>query len=76
MAGTVGQHLMAQFVCMSNILVSLVWAINDPNYLAGYKSCLDYYRDHAIEPDGRVYPRWAYTNEDSAPGMFNKDGFY
>ena len=50
--------------------------INDPKYLAGYQSCLDYYCAHAIKPDGRVYPRWAYTNEDSAPGQFNKYGFY
>ncbi len=50
--------------------------INDPNYLRGYQSCLDYYRDHAIKPDGRVYPRWAYTNEDAMPGKFNKEGFY
>jgi hypothetical protein len=51
-------------------------AINDPAYLRGYQSTLDYYRDHAIKPDGRVYPRWAYTNEDAMPGQFNKDGFY
>ncbi|MBK0378441.1 alpha-L-rhamnosidase-related protein [Mucilaginibacter segetis] len=50
--------------------------INDPAYLNGYKSCLDYYRDHAIKPDGRVYSRWAYTNEDAMPGKYNKEGFY
>jgi len=50
--------------------------INDPNYLNGYKSCLDFYRDHAIKPDGRVYPRWAYTNEDAMPNQWNKEGFY
>jgi hypothetical protein len=50
--------------------------INDPNYLRGYATCLDFYRDHAIQPDGRVYSRWAYTNEDAGPGQFNKDGFY
>jgi len=50
--------------------------INDPEYLNGYKSCLNFYRDHAILPDGRVYPRWAYTNEDAMPGKFNKYGFY
>lgn len=50
--------------------------INDPKYLKGYQSCLDYYRDHAIKPDGRVYPRWAYTNEDAMPGKFNQYGFY
>jgi len=51
-------------------------AINDPKYLAGYQSCLDFYCAHAIKPDGRVYPRWAYTNEDAMPGKFNKYGFY
>ena len=51
-------------------------AINDPKYLNGYKSCLDYYCAHAIKPDGRVYPRWAYTNEDAMPGKFNQYGFY
>ncbi len=51
-------------------------AINDPQYLKGYQSCLDFYRDHAIKPDGRVYSRWAYTNEDAMPGQFNEYGFY
>ncbi len=51
-------------------------AIDDPNYLAGYRDCLDFYRDHAIKPDGRVWPRWAYTNEDAMPGEFNNKGFY
>jgi hypothetical protein len=51
-------------------------AINDPDYLKGYQSCLDFYRDHAIKPDGRVYSRWAYTNEDAMPGAYNAEGFY
>ena len=50
--------------------------INDENYLSGYKDCLDYYRDHAIKPDGRVWPRWAYSNEDMMPGEMNDKGFY
>ncbi len=51
-------------------------AIDDPSYLKGYQSCLDFYRDHAIKPDGRVFPRWAYTDEDMMPGQGNKAGFY
>ncbi len=51
-------------------------AIDDPQYLKGYQSCLDFYRDHAIKPDGRVFARWAYTDEDRAPGQGNKEGFY
>jgi hypothetical protein len=51
-------------------------AIDDENYLSGYRHCLDYYRDHAIEPDGRVKARWAYTDEDAMPGSADSLGFY
>jgi hypothetical protein len=51
-------------------------AINDENYVGGYKKCLDYYRDHAIQPDGRVKSRWAYTDEDAMPGSADTLGFY
>lgn len=50
--------------------------INDSNYLKGYKECLDFYRDNAIAPDGKVWPRWAYNNEDAMPGKFTGKGFY
>ena len=64
-------------ICLhEQYIAQLGLGIDDPNYLKGYKSCLDFYRDHAIKPDGRVYPRWAYTNEDAMPGQFNKYGFY
>jgi len=51
-------------------------AINDNNYLKGYQQCLDFYRDNAIKPDGRVWPRWAYSNEDAMPGEVTNKGFY
>lgn len=51
-------------------------AINDPNYTEGYKQCLDYYRDNAIQPDGRVISRWAYTDEDAMRGTATPKGFY
>jgi len=51
-------------------------AIDDENYVAGYKDCLDYYRDHAIQDDGRVKSRWAYTDEDAMPGSADTLGFY
>jgi len=51
-------------------------AINDPVYLSGYQQCLDFYRDNAIKPDGRVWARWAYSNEDMMPGEVNDKGFY
>jgi hypothetical protein len=50
--------------------------INDESYLRGYKRCLDFYRDNAVQPDGRVIARWAYLDEDAMPGTVNKQGFY
>jgi hypothetical protein len=50
--------------------------INDPTYLEGYKHCLENYRDHAVEADGRVISRWAYTDEDAMPGKATPKGFY
>lgn len=50
--------------------------INDESYTEGYKRCLDFYRDNAIQPDGRVISRWAYLNEDAMPGTVTKEGFY
>lgn len=64
-------------ICLhEQYIAQLGLGINDPKYLRGYQSCLDFYCAHAIKPDGRVYPRWAYTNEDAMPGQFNKYGFY
>jgi hypothetical protein len=64
-------------ICLhEQYIAQLGLAINDSKYLKGDQTCLDYYRDHAIKPDGRVYPRWAYTNEDAMPGQYNKYGFY
>ncbi|HLO82106.1 MAG TPA: hypothetical protein VK166_14155 [Chitinophagaceae bacterium] len=51
-------------------------AINDPAYTNGYRQCLENYRDHAINADGRVIARWAYTDEDAMPGTASPLGFY
>jgi hypothetical protein len=51
-------------------------AINDSDYTEGYKQCLDNYRDNAIQPDGRVLARWAYTDEDAMAGTATSKGFY
>ena len=64
-------------ICLhEQYIAQLGLGIDDPDYLNGYKSCLDYYCKHAIKADGRVFPRWAYTNEDAMPGQFNEYGFY
>lgn len=64
-------------ICLhEQYIAQLGLGINDSHYLNGYKDCLDFYRDNAIKPDGRVWPRWAYTNEDAMPGQFTDKGFY
>jgi len=50
--------------------------INDERYLTGYRECLDFYRDNAIRPDGRVISRWAYDNSDAMAGTVVEKGFY
>ncbi|MDP4213581.1 MAG: trehalase family glycosidase [Bacteroidota bacterium] len=51
-------------------------AVNDSAYLKGYAQALDFYRDHAVRPDGRVISRWAYDNSDAMPGQTTEEGFY
>lgn len=64
-------------ICLhEQYIAQLGLAINDKNYLNGYRQCLDFYRDNAIKTDGRVWPRWAYSNEDAMPGEVTDKGFY
>jgi hypothetical protein len=51
-------------------------ALDDPDYIANYSEALDYYRDHAIGPDGRVKSRWCYNAGDAMPGTYDELGFY
>lgn len=57
-------------------IAQLGLAINDPNYHAAYARTLDFQRDHAIAPDGRVKSRWSYTAHDAIPGTYDRHGFY
>ncbi len=64
-------------ICLhEQYIAQLGLAIDDPHYINGYAQCLDYYRDNAIQPDGRVLARWAYTDEDAMPGTATPKGFY
>jgi hypothetical protein len=51
-------------------------ALDAPDYITNYSKTLDYYRDHAITPDGRVKSRWCYGSWDAMPGSYDKYGFY
>ena len=51
-------------------------AIDDPGYIIGYSQTLEYERDHAIQSDGRVLPRWHHDSGDAMRDTFTKDGYY
>ncbi|MGA2245778.1 MAG: hypothetical protein ABSH48_12320 [Verrucomicrobiota bacterium] len=51
-------------------------ALGEPDYIANYSQALDYARDHAVGPDGRVKGRWCYNSGDAMPGTYDALGFY
>ena len=57
-------------------LAQLGLAIDDPAYVANYTKTLDYQRDHAIDPVGRVKPRWCHCRGDDIPRTYDRLGFY
>jgi hypothetical protein len=74
--GSNNWHLDMGFVCLHEHWVAQMGlAIDDPCYTENYRKTLDYFRDHAIKPDGDVMDRWAYRIWDSEPGTF-RNGFY
>jgi len=58
----------------------MVWpdraALAEPDYIANFSKALDYERDHAIGPDGRIKSRWTYNAGDAMPGTYDTLGFY
>ena len=57
-------------------IAQLGLAIDDPDYFRAYADTLDYQRDYAIGPDGRVKSRWAYGPGDAMPNTYDTRGFY
>jgi len=50
--------------------------LDEADYTANYSQALDYYRDRAISPEGRVKARWTYDAGDAMPGTYDTNGFY
>lgn len=57
-------------------LAQLGLLIDDPAYTRAFADTLDFQREHAIGPDGRVKSRWAGTAGDAMPGTYDAFGFY
>jgi len=57
-------------------LAQLGLLIDDPAYARAYADTLDFQREHAIDPDGRVKPRWSGGAGDALPGTYDQFGYY
>jgi hypothetical protein len=51
-------------------------AIDSPDFINGFSQTLEYERENAIMPDGRVLPRWHHDSTDAMPNTFRENGFY
>ena len=81
--GVIDQHLVggngwrSGFICLhEQWFPEIGLALNDPDYDANFAATLDFERDHAILPDGRVLGRWSYDAGDAMPGTYNEFGYY
>ena len=81
--GVIDQHLTggngwrSGYICLHEQFFGQIGAaLDQPDYIANYSAALDYYRDHAIGPDGRVKSRWTYDAGDAMPGTYDSLGFY
>jgi len=81
--GVIDNHLVggngwrSGYICLhEQFFGEIGLALDDPDYIANYSKTLDYYRDHAISPAGRVKSRWTYNAGDAMPGSYDMLGFY
>jgi hypothetical protein len=51
-------------------------AVYSPDFLKSYTQTLEFQKEKAILPDGRVLPRWCYAPGDEIPGTYDANGFY
>ena len=67
------------FICIEEQwLVLMGLAIDDQDFFDAAQKSMDYYRDHAVLPNGRVKPRWAYDSVSCGPipGTYDEFGFH
>lgn len=81
--GAVDEHIMGSNGFYSDCAVlhepwiaQLGLAIQDPNYTRAFSDTIDFQREHALGPDGRVKSRWAGRPGDSMPGKYDSLGYY
>jgi hypothetical protein len=72
-----GNNFHTGYICLhEQYIADLGLFIDDPEYFEAYRHTLDYFRDHALQSDGRVTSRFGYNSSDSTRGTFDQYGFY
>ena len=72
-----GNGWRSEFTCLhEQWFAQMGLAVDASDYTAGFAAALDYERDHAIGPDGRVKGRWHHNAGDAMRGTFDELGFY
>jgi hypothetical protein len=66
------------FICLHEpFFAEMALALDESDYTSNFSDCLDYERDHAITPDGRVKSRWCHTSGDAMHSTYDDStGFY
>lgn len=74
---TGGNGWRSGYICLHEpFFAEIALALDENDYTTNFSKCLDYERDHAIGPDGRVKSRWVYNFGDAKKGTYDADGFY
>ena len=72
-----GNNFHTGYICLhEQYIADMGLFIDDPEYFEAYRHTLDYFRDHALQLDGRVKSRFDYNAGDATRGTFDKYGFY
>lgn len=74
---TGGNGWRSGYICLHEQWFGQIAAtLGDHDYITNYSAALNYYRDHAMSPEGRVKSRWTYNAGDALTGTYDALGFY
>ena len=74
-----GNGWLTGWVCLHEpFFAQMGLALGDPHYTANLAATLDAWRDHALQPSGRVFSRWHHdTGDNMMPGTYDAaTGYY
>ncbi|GAA5484586.1 hypothetical protein [Haloferula sargassicola] len=75
---TGGNGWLTGYICLHEPFFGMIaLAMGSEDYTANVAASLDSWRRLAVQPDGRVLPRWKVDQGDNiVPGTYTADGFY